>query len=120
MAKRRRTRTRTVFKKAKRRAKSAMSKPGAVIIPAMAYGALRSKMAVALTPVLSKIPGGNVADEIGMGLLSYMVAKKGKGMVKKVGIAGLTIESARAGEALISGGIGAVAGNNGQNPGLFL
>lgn len=115
MAKRRRRgkiRTRVIraAKTVRRRAKKFSSKPEAVIVPAMLYGALREKASMALDPLLSRIPMGSIADEVGMGIASYLVAKKGKGMIKKVGLAGLTIESARLGEAVASGGFSGLIG----------
>ena len=112
MAKKKTTRKRSTrsFTNFKRRTKRAMSKPEAVIVPSMVYGGLREKASNLLSPISSKIPFGSIADEITMGFASYMLAKKGKGMLKKVGIAGLTIESARLGEAIADGSLG-VFGN---------
>lgn len=115
MARRRKAKTKTItrfVKKAGRRIKRASSNPTAVIIPAMAYGALRAKMAQLIAPVTDKIPFGNYADELGMGLVSYFAAKKGIGIVKKLGIAGLTIESAQVGQQLMAGGFN--LGNSSQ------
>jgi len=121
MAKRkaaRKTITRYV-KAGRKRVKSFSSKPESVILPAALYGAARQKVAVALSPFLSKIPGGQIADELGMGLVSYMVAKKGKGMVKKIGLAGLTIEAAQAGQQLAAGGFN-MGSTKASNSGVFL
>jgi hypothetical protein len=111
MAKRRVKRTKRraspFMAKAKRRFSKATSKPEAVIIPAMAYGAGRQYISNLIAPVTSKIPLGQYADEVGMGILSWYAAKKGKGIIKKVGIAGLTIESALVGQQLISTGLSA-------------
>ena len=118
MARRRKARksVRYITKKVgsyRRRKKGGYSKPESVILPSMLYGAVREKASIALAPVLSKVPLGDVADEVGMGIISYFVAKKGKGIVKEVGKAGLTIESARMGEALASGSMfGSTAGTS--------
>ena len=104
MAKKRKTRT--VYRKAKkvfRRRKSSKNKPEKMILPAGIYGALREKVSTMLDPVTSKVPGGSVADELVMGLASYIVAKKTKGTLREIGRAGLVIEAARVGEAMIDG-----------------
>jgi len=120
MAKRK---TKVVYRKAKtsfrKKVKSFASKPEAVILPAGIYGAFRAKAATALAPVLSKIPGGALADEVGMGIASYLLAKKGKGMLKKVGIAGLTIEAARAGEQLANNGF-SMSGSEANTTNVFV
>jgi len=105
MARRKKTAVRRVYSKAKKsyRRSSKSSNPTTLIIPAAVYGAIRAPMAKALDPVLAKIPFGNVADELGLGILSYYAAKKGKGMIKKIGQVGLVVESARVGEVVISG-----------------
>ena len=107
MAKRktaRKTITRYVKAKPKRRS-NASNNPMKMILPAMGYGAVRGKVSQLIAPVTSKIPFGNLADEIGMGVLSYYAAKKGTGMVKKLGQAGLIIESAQAGQTLVAGNL---------------
>jgi hypothetical protein len=96
-------RTRTVYKKATRR-KSKKENVQALIMGSLAYGAMRQKASNALSPITSKVPLGDIADEVVMAGLSYLAMKKGKGIIKNIGKAGLTIESARIGEALINGG----------------
>ena len=105
MARRKKSAVRRVYVKAKKsyRRSSKSNNPTSLIIPAAIYGAIRAPVAKALDPVLAKIPMGNVADEIGLGVVSYFAAKKGKGMVKKIGQVGLVVESARIGEVVISG-----------------
>lgn len=78
---------------------------------AAVYGASRAKVSNLLTPVTSKVPLGDVADEAVMLALSYLLAK-GKipmlnkvPMLRQVGKAGFYIEAARLGEAAISGSI---------------
>jgi hypothetical protein len=71
---------------------------------AMLYGAGRQMISAYIEPVTSKIPLGNIADEIGMGILSYVAYKNiNMPLVKKAAYAGLIIESARLGEAIKSG-----------------
>jgi len=104
------TRTRTVFKRAKRRQSSSNNtKLFPVILGGMGYGAGREYVSQLIEPITSKIPIlGNLADELGMGVLSYYMAKgkipiigKNK-IVKEIGRAGLYIESARTGDYLLN------------------
>ena len=78
-----------------------------LVVGAMVYGAGREWVSDKLQPVLSKIPvAGDLADEVGMGVLSYFVAQGKVPLVNKIpysreiGRAGLTIEAARAGAYL--------------------
>jgi len=91
-----------------------------VQIDSMAYGAVRGYVSNLLIPLTSKIPLGSVADEIGMGFLNYMLAKKGSGMVKKVALKGLTIENARLGEALATGGLNLGGSNTTTSNSTFM
>ena len=82
-----------------------VSKVGA----AMLYGAMRSRTSAYLSQYTSKIPLGNISDEVGM----FLVAAAGKKFLfKKAGIIrdaltiGQSIEAARVGEAVISGQVG--------------
>lgn len=79
--------------------------PMKIAIGAAIYGAVRQKASNALAPITAKVPLGSIADEVVLGGLSYLGAKKLKGIAKDVCIAGMTIEAARIGEALISGAI---------------
>ena len=98
-----RKKTRRVFRGFKRSAKryGHSSNPLKVVIPAMAYGAGRGYLSNMLTPLTSKIPLGNYADEAVFGILGYLAAKKGKGIIKDVGTAVLTVESASLGSQLM-------------------
>lgn len=69
----------------------------------MAYGAGRSWLSGMLAPVTSKIPAGNYADELAMGTIGWFAAKKGRGMVKQIGMAMLTVEAASVGNQLAAG-----------------
>jgi len=84
-------------KKSYSKRKSGFS-PMKLLIGSMIYGAAREKISNMLVPVTSKIPLGDITDEATLGALSYFAAKKGKGVLKDIGTAGLTIEAARVGE----------------------
>lgn len=100
--------------KMKKRKKSYSRKAGfspmKLLIGSMIYGAAREKVSNLLTPVTSKIPLGEITDEATLGLISYYAAKKGKGIIKQIGTAGLTIEAARLGEYALSRVSGATNG----------
>jgi len=75
--------------------------PTKVILPALAYGAVRNIAASYATPITSKMGFlGNYADEALFGTAGYFMAKKGRGMIKQVGIAMLTVEAASVGNQL--------------------
>jgi len=107
MAKRK---TRTVYRKAKAHYRKHKSTYGIVgtVLGAGVYGAFRAKVSNYLSQYTSKIPLGNISDEVGMGLLCIL-GKKFIGrkvpMIKKVFDAGLIIESARIGEAVATGSL---------------
>lgn len=114
MARRRRFKARRIgrrsfFKRRKGRSSGSMSKGGLMgtIIGGMAYGAGRAWVSDKLTPLTSKLPLGQYADNVGMGILSYFVASGKIPLVNKIpysreiGRAGLTIEAAFAGQELI-------------------
>jgi len=88
-----------------------------VLMSAGIYGAFRAKVSNYLSQYTSRIPLGNVSDEVGMGLLCIL-GKKFIGnkvpMAKKVFDAGLYIECARIGEAAATGqlGLGTTSGSN--------
>lgn len=77
------------------------------ILSAGAYGAVRAKISNVIAPVTDKIPLGNIADETGM-IITAIMAKKFIGnkvpLIKKAADAGIVIESARIGEAVLAGG----------------
>lgn len=82
-----------------------LSKVGA----AMIYGALRSKSSNYLAPYTSKIPLGNVSDEVGMFGAAYLAKKflfKKAGIMRDALTIGQGIEMARVGEAIINGQVG--------------
>ena len=108
MAKRRfakaKTRTVTRFVKAKgSRRKSSGSNVKMLQFDAMIYGGIRGYISNLIAPFTSKIPLGAVADEIGMGILNYFVAKKSSGMLRDIAVKGLIIENAAIGQAITTG-----------------
>ena len=93
-------------KKARSRSRSgsgSLENPLMMIIPALVYGATRGYISNAIKPLTDKIPLGNYADEAVFGTVGYLMAKKGKGMVKSAGKAILIVESASLGSQLMAG-----------------
>ena len=73
---------------------------------AMLYGAMRAKTSNLLAPYTSKLPLGNIGDEVGMIAASIMGKKylfKKAGVLRDALNAGQTIELARIGDAAASG-----------------
>lgn len=85
--------------------KSSGFNPKTLILPAAVYGAARERVSDALAPFTSKIPLGDITDEVVLGTACYYGAKKLKGNMRNACIAGLIIESARIGEAAADGSI---------------
>lgn len=117
-----RAKTRTVYKRApvRRRKKSGLSGEMGLMLGAGLYGAVRSKMSNFIAPYTTWIPGGAVADEVGMLLANYGVKKMVGNkvpMLKDVLKAGKTIEYARIGETIAMGGLnlGAIGGQSNSN-----
>jgi len=72
------------------------------------YGMLRSKTSTMLEPYTSKIPLGNISDEVGMFLVSHFAKKfvfKRAGIVREALTVGQGVELARIGDAIINGQI---------------
>lgn len=86
---------------------------GAIVGGAI-YGAVRAPISNMAAPLANMIPLGGYADEAAMGIISYLAAKKGSGIIRKAGMAGLTIESARVSEALVGGAIGGMVSGQGS------
>jgi len=105
---------------AKRRSSSKGGKLKIFQIDSMAYGALRGYTSQLLAPLTAKIPLGDIADEVVMGFANYMIAKNTSGMIKDVALKGLTIENARLGEAVISGGLGSLTRGTGSTTEGFI
>lgn len=97
---------RRFFGRAARRAahyaRHGSSKPEGMILPAAVYGIARQKIAGMIAPLSSRIPGG-YGDELILGAGGYLLAKKGKGMVKQFGLSVLTIEVASAAQQATAG-----------------
>ena len=103
MARRRKAKTRTITRYVKRKAKRRRSGSSGVKMlqmDAIAYGAVRGMLSNLLVPITSKIPLGNMADEIGVGLFNYFVAKNSSGMIRNIATKGLIIENAMLGSEL--------------------
>jgi len=99
------TKTRKVYVKSKSKRRSAPKfNLMAQVLSAGIYGALRGRASQMLSPITSRVPMGQYADEAVMGTLSYFMAKGKLGaQFKKVGMAGLHIESAMVGSQLAQG-----------------
>lgn len=98
-----------------------------LLIGAAAYGAGREWVSQKISPVTSKLPiAGEYADEIGMGLLSYFVAKGKVPLINKIpysreiGRAGLTIEAARVGAGLAQGVIPSMSSSGSASGAQYL
>lgn len=63
------------------------------------YGFIRTKLATALDPLTSKIPAGEFADEVGIGLIAWFVGKKVPAL-KPFAETALEVENYRVGELL--------------------
>lgn len=93
-----------------------------LIIGGMAYGATREKISNMLAPITAKLPMGNIADEVVLGVGAYFLAKNTNGVMRDYARAALTVESARLGEALINGELnltGAANATKATNSGVF-
>ncbi len=109
-ASRSRPKTRVVYRRINysRKKKSGMGQWGG-ILGAFVYGAVRERISIAIDPLTRKIPAAGYADEIGMALLNFALAK-GKipfinklPITRQIGKAGLFIEMARVGEGVTKG-----------------
>lgn len=86
---------------ARARARSGNINPATIVLPAMIYGGIRAKVS---SLVNQYIPGvlGQYTDEVVLGVAGYYLAKKNTGMLRNIGLAALTIESASVGNQLIA------------------
>jgi hypothetical protein len=88
-------------------------------LDAMAYGAARSYVSQLIAPLTSKIPiVGNLSDEVGMGLVDWLLAKNTHGFISEVAKKGLVIENARVGEGIVGGVLGGMFGGSSNNSAL--
>lgn len=92
---------RSAFRRSSRKGSSALG--WGFLVGAGVYGAVREKASNMLTPLTSKVPLGNVADEVVMGAINYFGAKNTSGVVREIFKAGMTIEAARIGETIANG-----------------
>lgn len=108
-----RTRTRTVVKRVRSKSKSSGFAPMKAVAGGFMYGLARGKVAQLISPVTSKIPMGNYADELGMSVLNWYIAKGKVPMIpKNVGLAGLAIESFVVGQDVGAGNFNLNGGVN--------
>lgn len=110
--------SRTLARKRRVRRRSSSSSRKSLMKVAVAagiYGVGRSFLSSFIEPVTSKLPLGSIADEAGMAGLSYIAARKGRGVVKQAGEAGLVIEFSRIGQALVDGSAFATASSQSSN-----
>lgn len=111
MAKRRRAKTRTItvrrqatFKRRRSRSSSTSKQTGGMILGAMAYGGIRAKLNAMLRPVTDRIPLGAITDEVVLLSGALLLRKRIRNpMARNVLNAGIIIESARIGEAIVDG-----------------
>jgi hypothetical protein len=111
-------RTRKMAKRYKKRrsykkSASVMGINTAKALAAVIYGAIRAKTSTILEPYTSKIPLGNISDEVGMLVVTTLGKKflfKKAGTLREAMTAGQTIELARIGDAVISGQVGNILG----------
>lgn len=97
-------RTRTVVKRVRSKSKSGAYNPQKAVVGGFMYGLARPQVAKLLSPISSKIPMGQYADELIMGVLSWQIAKGKVPMIpKNVGLSGLAIESFVVGQDVGSG-----------------
>jgi hypothetical protein len=82
------------------------------VLPAAVYGASRAYISNAISPLTSKVPLGNYADEIVLGPIGYFMNKKGSGLVKSAGKAILIVEAASLGNQVANGMMTSTGGNN--------
>jgi hypothetical protein len=105
-------RTGGFFKRRSRHAGTSGLNPIKLMIGAAIYGIFRNKISDLVAPLTAKVPLGSFADEAVLGVAGYFAAKKGKGMVKDIGTAALTIESYRVGEIATTGMFKSTAANS--------
>jgi hypothetical protein len=76
------------------------------LVAAGAYGASREWLSVKIAPLTSKIPMGNISDEVGMMGVAYLAKRfvgKKVPFVANIANAAMIIEAARVGSAIASG-----------------
>jgi len=113
MAKRRRMKTRTVYKKAKRYAKRSVKGSTLIQPDSMLYGAGRRYLSQLISPITSGVGIlGNLADNAILGTGLYLLSKRSKGMVRNIAIKGLVAENVLAGDDIGNMIMGKMNGGN--------
>ena len=108
--KRRRSSPMARRKKSKVRRNKSYGLLATTVLPGFAYGAARATVSKWLAPLTAKIPGGKYADNILMGTVGWLVSKYGRvPLLKRVGKAGLLVESAFLGADVVGARVGAAA-----------
>lgn len=107
-------RTRTVYKKAKSGARSFFNGTTGKLLAAALYGGVRERVSDMVAPATSKIPAGEISDEVGMLALNWILSRSLPGPMKPAARAGMIIEAARIGEFVADKGLAGLAG--GQQP----
>lgn len=81
------------------------------VLPAAVYGAARPHLSNLVQPITGALgAAGGYADNIVLGGIGYLAAKKGKGFLKSAGHAMLMIEAAQIGAELSQGATGGSTG----------
>jgi len=81
---------------------------------AMVYGAVRQYGANLIAPLMANVPLlGQYSDEVGMGLIDWLVAKNTSGFIQGIAKKGLVVENARIGESLVGSFGMSSTGNSG-------
>lgn len=110
------------FFKAKKRRSSKGTSSGSTamqLIAAGLYGAGRGWLANFIAPVTARIPFGGIADEVGMLGANWAIGKFIGGKVpllRQATKAGMLIESAAIGQAIVSGGLSMGGGSSSSVP----
>jgi len=118
MARRKRSRGRRAFASVRRAARRTVKGNPKVRLfqpDAFVYGAVRAPISNLTKRFTGNLLGqfGGIADELVMGFINFTIAKNTSGMIKRVAMKGIDIENARLGDALLSGGIGVLAKQEG-------
>ena len=121
VAKRRKykARPRKSYFKRRRKSKGLGGGITGIVIGGVAYGVGRQYISNLIAPLTSKIPLGQYADNVAMGLVSWALATGKIPLIKKIpmsrdiGKAGLAIEAAFAGQDLLGKSGTGGTGNNG-------
>jgi hypothetical protein len=108
MARRFKARARRSFRRFRKRSGGGtggfMSSPvTSAVIGGGLYGAARGYVNNLISPLTSKIPAGQYADNVAMGIVNYFVYRYSSGLIKKTALTGLAIEAAMAGSEMTSG-----------------